>query len=180
MIIDLIYLGILLLAAFKGMKKGLIVALFSFIALIVGLAAALKLSAYVAEYLKGTVNLSARWMPLLAFLLIFLAVALVARVMAKIIESAAETMMMGWANKLGGFILFGILYTIIFSVVLFYLSKMQLLSAESFQDSKSYSFIKPWGPWIIDSIGSWWPAFKDLFKQLESFFGQISSKSAHL
>ena len=51
MIIDIIVVIILILAAIKGFRQGLIVALFSVIAFIVGLAAAIKLSVVVAGLL---------------------------------------------------------------------------------------------------------------------------------
>lgn len=162
MIIDVLYLIVLLLALFKGIKKGLVVALFSFLALFVGLVAALKFSALVAEYLKGSVDVSARWLPFIAFILIFVGVGLLARLIAKIIEKAMETMMMGWANKLGGVLLYSLLYTLIFSVLIFFLEKLQLLRSPTTGLSNCYGFVKPWAPWVMDSIGSWWPFFKDL------------------
>ena len=44
MIIDLILLGLMIMAVVKGLQRGFVVALFSMIAFIVGLVAALKLS----------------------------------------------------------------------------------------------------------------------------------------
>ena len=138
MIIDLLYLIVLLLALFKGLKKGLVVALFSFVALFVGLVAAMKLSAVVAAYLKGSVEVSAKWLPFIAFILIFVGVALLAKLVAKIIETAMESMMMGWANKLGGILLFSILYTLIFSVMLFFLEKLHLIGPSTTSVSRCY------------------------------------------
>jgi len=59
MLIDLIFALLLVMAIIKGYQKGFIVAFFSIIAFIIGLAAALKLSAVVAEYLIQSVNISA-------------------------------------------------------------------------------------------------------------------------
>ncbi len=44
MLIDIIVVILLVMAIFKGLRKGLIVAVFSFLAFLIGLAAALKLS----------------------------------------------------------------------------------------------------------------------------------------
>lgn len=162
MILDLLYLIVLLLALFKGMKKGLVVALFSFVALFVGMVVAMKFSAVVAEYMKGSVEVSARWLPFIAFILIFVGVALLARLVAKIIETAMETMMLGWANKLGGVLLYSITYTLIFSVLIFFLEKLHLLGPSTTGVSQCYRFVKPWGPSVVEGIGSWWPFFKDL------------------
>ena len=67
MFIDICLLALLALAFFKGMKQGLVVAAFSFFALILGLAAALKMSALVAKWLSSAMNVQAAWLPFLAF-----------------------------------------------------------------------------------------------------------------
>ena len=64
MIIDIVLLILTIGAIVKGLQRGLVVAVFSLIAWIVGLAAAMKLSAVVADRLKDSVNLSARWLPI--------------------------------------------------------------------------------------------------------------------
>ena len=51
MIIDIIFVILIVLALLQGYRRGLIVAVFSLISIIVGLAAAIKLSAVVANYL---------------------------------------------------------------------------------------------------------------------------------
>ena len=56
MLIDIIAFILLLVAAFKGLRKGLIVAVFSFLAFIIGLAAALKLSTAMADYIGENVD----------------------------------------------------------------------------------------------------------------------------
>jgi membrane protein required for colicin V production len=174
MIIDLIFLALLAFALIKGIKKGLAVAVFSLLAMVVGLAAALKLSALVAEYLKGSVNISAKWLPFIAFIFIFVGVGLLARLVAKIIEAAAEAAMMGWLNKLGGVVFYFLINTLVFSIVLFYLDKLQLISPQTIAESSTFGFVKPWGPWLINGIGTWWPVFKDVFGQLEDFFAQFA------
>ena len=60
----------MILAIFKGLRKGFILGIFSLLAFIIGLAAALKLSAVVAVYLQKSSNAS-RWLPVLSFILCF-------------------------------------------------------------------------------------------------------------
>ena len=90
MILDIISFILLLLALFKGLRKGLIVALFSFVAFFIGLAAALKLSSIVAEYLGRSVNVSGKWLPFMAFAIVFFIVILLVRLGAKMIEKLAS------------------------------------------------------------------------------------------
>jgi membrane protein required for colicin V production len=176
MIIDLVLAVLLILAIVKGLQRGLIVSVFSVIGLVVGLVAAMKLSAVTASYLKGTVNVSAQWLPVIAFAVVFLVAVLLVRLGAKALEKTVQVAMLGWVNRLGGVALFIFLYTLIFSVALFYASKINFISAEAIQASKTYSYIQPLGPWAIDSIGAIIPLFKNLFKELEAFFISLSNK----
>lgn len=167
------------MALIKGYKKGLVLAIFSIIAFIVGLAAALKLSSVVAVWLDDATNISARWLPVISFLAVFIAVVLIIRSVGKIIETAVDWAFLGWANKLGGIILYAAAYTIIYSVFLFYADKLNLFSAETIRASVSYSFIQPWGPVVINAIGAVVPWFKDMFTQLQSFFEKLSVNLKH-
>jgi membrane protein required for colicin V production len=64
----------------------------------------------------------------------------------------------------------------IFSVFLFYADKIHLLTDSAIQSSLTYSFIKPWGPKVIDGFGEILPVFKDMFNDLESFFAGVPQK----
>ena len=175
MAIDIFFLLLMIMAVIKGFSRGLIVAVFSFVAIIIGLAAAIKLSALVAGWLQGNTHLGAQWLPFISFALVMIAVIILVRLGARMIQKTAELMMLGWINRLGGIIFYTALYIMVFSIVLFYAEKMQLLKEEAFSNSKCYSFIQPWGPWTINGFGKLLPFFKDLFTQLETFFGSAAA-----
>ncbi len=179
MLIDFIFAALIILAIFKGYQKGLILAVFSIIAFIIGLAAALKLSTVVADYLKTSVSVSAKWLPFIAFALVFFVVILLVRLGAKLIEKTFQAVMLGWLNRIGGIVLYALLYLIILSIFVFYAEKLQLLQPATIQSSVTYKFIQPWGPVVMDNIGRLIPAFKDMFTQLGDFFNSISNKIQH-
>lgn len=180
MLLDLVFAVILVLAVLQGYQKGLIVGLFSLIAIIIGLAAAIKLSTVVAELIGKSISISQEWLPLISFAVIFLIVILLIRWAAKLIEKSVEIAMLGWVNKLGGVIFYVAIYTIIFSVVLFYLEQMKIIQPETIHKSVSYSFVQPWGPKAINGFGAIIPVFKDLFGELEKFFEKIARElSSH-
>lgn len=178
MIIDSAFLIIMIIAVFKGFSKGFVVGIFSLIAFIIGLAAALKLSAIVAQHLQSSSGITARWMPLLAFSLVFLAVVLLVNLGARVIKKTVSLAMLGWLDRLAGILLYIIIYTIIFSVLLFFAEKMTLLKPETIRVSKVYSFVAPWGPAVIDNVGKIVPVFKDLFMELQNFFQNLGDKLA--
>ena len=166
----------MVLAIIKGYQKGLIIAIFSIIAFIIGLAAALKLSAVVAEYLKDSISVSAKWLPFIAFAVIFFVVIILVRLGGKLIEKAFQVVLLGWVNRIGGILLYAALYLIILSIFIFYAEKLHLLQSTAIQSSKTYHFIQPWGPVVIDNFGRLIPVFKDMFTELGDFFNSLPNK----
>jgi len=176
MILDIIVVVILLLAIIKGYRQGLIVALFSLIAFIIGIAAALKLSVVAAGYIGKAVNVSDKWLPIISFAAVFLIVVLLVRLGAKFIQKTVELAMLGWANRVGGILLYAGIYILIFSVLLFYADQMNFIKPETKSGSVTYSYIQPWGPKLMDGLGKIIPVFKGMFQDLEDFFGKVSKE----
>ncbi|WP_092723331.1 CvpA family protein [Hydrobacter penzbergensis] len=173
MLIDSIFLILMLMALWKGYRNGLVVGAFSFLGIIIGLAAALKLSAVVAGKLKESTQLTATWLPIVSFLLVMLGVALLIRVGATIVQTTLELAFLGWVNKLCGVVLYACLYITVFSVLLFYAVNMHLIKPETLAASRSYPFVAPWGSKIINGFGAVIPVFKGLFDELTQFFESI-------
>jgi membrane protein required for colicin V production len=176
--IDIVFLILMVLAIFKGYRRGLIVALFSVLAFIIGLAAAIKLSAVTAVYIQHNINIASRWLPILSFALVFIIVIVLVRFGAGLLEKTLKLAMLSWANRLGGIILYAALYTIMLSIVLFYVNKMGLFKQETIHDSATYHFVADLGPWAINGFGKVAPVFKGMFGQLETFFENIARKAA--
>ena len=177
MIIDIAFFLTLVLAIFKGLSKGFILGIFSLLAFIIGLAAALKLSAVVAAYLQTNVVSASKWLPVLSFLLVFIVVILLVGLGARLIKKTIDFAMMGWLDRLGGMVLYIIIYTIIFSVILFFAEKLLILKPQVIASSIVYKYVVPWGPKVINNLGNIIPIFKGMFIQLESFFESVTKKS---
>ena len=178
MIIDILFALTMVLAIFKGLSKGFIVGIFSLVAFIIGLAAAVKLSALVAAYLSEKVVANSKWIPVISFLLVFIVVVLLVGLGARLIKKTIDLAMLGWLDRLGGMLLYIVIYTIIFSVILFFAEKILILKADVIDNSAVYKYVSPWGPKVIDNLGKIIPFFKDMFTQLEHFFEGIANKAA--
>lgn len=170
MLIDIVLLALMALALFKGFSRGFIIATFSLLAFIIGIAAAMKLSAMVAGYLSATAGVTGQWLPVFSFMLVFIGVVFFVKWGAAIIKKAVSFVLLGWVDKLAGVLLYAVLYVMILSVLLFYASKVGLIPADMQQASASYPYIEPWAPRIIDGIGKVIPWFSDMFKDLSGFF----------
>src|ERR1700730_8480874 len=126
MFIDIIFVILMLMALFKGLSRGLVVAVFSFLAFFIGLAAAIKLSVVVALHLQDNINVTGKWLPVISFLIVFLLVAFLVRLGAKWVERTIEFAWLGWLNRLLGVLFYAVLYIIIFSILLFYATQIDL------------------------------------------------------
>ena len=175
MIIDIIFALVVVLALFKGYSRGLIIGLFSFLSIIIGLAAALKLSAAVAVYIGNAVKVSEEWLPLLSFALVFIVVVLLVRLGAKAIQKSFQVAMLGWLDRLGGIVFFVSIYVLVFSVLLFYGEQMKLIPEKTINESVTFAHIQPLAPRVIEGLAAVIPLFKNIFQQLQEFFGSLKT-----
>ncbi len=179
MIIDILTLILIAVAVIKGLSRGFIVAVFSFFAIIIGVAAAMKLSLTVANWMQHSFNAQGKWLPLLSFLIVLIGVILLVRLVANIIQTALNVSMLGWLNKLGGVILYLLIYLFVYSILLFYLTKMDFIKQETIAASHTYGIIEPFGPAAVNMLGSIIPLFKNIFNQLSDFFEGIALRSSN-
>lgn len=176
MFIDIVAVILLVFAAIKGLRKGFVVGLFSFLALIIGLAAAIKLSTVAAFHLGNSINISQRWLPVLAFMLVFILVVFLVGIGARAIEAVIKMTMLGWLNRLGGIVLFVLLYLFIFSIILFYAEQVHLIKPETMENSVAYPILQPLGPKVINGLSIIFPFFKNMFTDLLNFFDGVAVK----
>ena len=174
--IDIVSLIVLVSAVIKGINRGIIVALFSFIGWFIGLAAALKLSASFASYLQDHTSINGKWLPLLSFIIIFVVAVLIVQLAGKALEKVFTISLLGWVNKLGGALLYAGMYILAFSVLLFFAEKMHLINADTIASSKAYGIIGGLGPSVIEAAGTVLPFIKNSFHELEKYFENIGNK----
>jgi membrane protein required for colicin V production len=175
MFIDAVFMVLIGLACYKGYSKGFIIAIFSVLGFIVGLAAALKLSTTVAAKLSEHTDFG-KWLPALSFLLVFMGAVFLVNMAGKLIQKTFETVMLGWANRIAGVLLYALLYSIIFSVFVFYAVQLHFINTDSVNASVTYPYLQPLGPKVIGGFGVVIPWFKNMFTELEQFFGGFAQK----
>lgn len=176
MLIDAILAILLLIATYKGYKRGLIVGVFSFVAIIVGIAAAMKLSVIASDYLQHYFKWEGAWLPALSYFIVFVIVIVLIRVAANALEEGVKVVTLGWANTLGGILFYWLIFILAYSVIIFYAVEMGALSKETINSSVSYPYLSPVGPKIIDGFATLVPLFSDMFSELENFFSRLSKE----
>lgn len=171
--IDLIYLIVLGIGAWKGYQKGLVVSVFSFFSLVIGLAVSLRFSATIADALYESVNDYVDWFPFLGFILVFATTVAIIRFAAQLLKEAVTLLLLGWLDKLGGILLYCLLYTLIFSSVLFFLFHLHILNQLDGNYSWVYLYLYPVSKVTLHLVGAILPYCKNAFQQLEYFFARV-------
>lgn len=172
--LDLIYLALLVIFLIRGFQKGMLVAVCSILALIIGSMAALKLSGTISGLLfdvgKG------RWAPLITYLLIFLLVAWGIKLLASLIQRSLDAVALGWLNRIGGAVLYGLMVSVVASIFLWLLNAMSLLSQDVKASAWCYSLLEPLAPALFRAIGTIIPVAGEIFEELSRYFEMIDGK----
>lgn len=176
MVLDIIIVIFAVLAAIRGLRKGLIAGVCSYLALIVGLAAAMKLSAVVAEKIGTAANLTGKWIPFLSFLLVFAFVVLLIRGLSNLMQRVSEKLMLGIFNRLGGVVFFVLIYLSAIALLLFYLTQLHFMPQSQIASSVTYPFVIALGEYAVNALGAIIPAFKNMFTELQLFFETAAQK----
>ena len=171
--IDIIFLVLIALACFKGLRRGLIMAIFSMLGFFIGLAVALKFSAFAATKISVYTG-DAKWLPFISFVVVLIAVNIIVRLAGRLIEKSFQVVMLGWANRLAGALLYVFMYSIVYSIFLFYAVQIHFIKPETISSSIVYPYLQPLGPAIIGSLGTVIPWFKNTIGELEKFFSLFS------
>lgn len=100
--VDGVIIIVALIAAFSGLRQGLIMAIFGFLGLIAGVA----LAGWAADPLADRISSDgAAWAHVLAFIIILIIVMVVFHIAGTIIKQFVKLIMLGWADSLGGALL---------------------------------------------------------------------------
>ena len=111
--IDILIIVPIIYAGWKGFKHGLIIEVFTLLALVVGLYAGIHFSDFVAGILKTSFSWDSKYVPVVAFTITFLAVGAMVYFAGKAIERVVKITNLTPVNK-GLGIFFGVLKMIYF------------------------------------------------------------------
>ncbi|MGB0933460.1 MAG: CvpA family protein [Lishizhenia sp.] len=103
--VDIMLLVPILWGAWKGFKKGLIIELFTLLALLVGIYAAINFSDFTAEKISGNFTMEDKYLPVVAFTITFLVVGALIYFAGKMIEKMVQIVNLSTVNKLLGLFL---------------------------------------------------------------------------
>ncbi len=157
--IDIILALLLVLAAFNGFRKGLIVELASLAALVLGIWGAIEFSDITSEFLVENFNITTKYLHIISFVLTFVVIVILVHIVGSVVNKLVETVMLGFINKLAG-MAFGILRAaLILSIILVVFDKIdedvEIISREAKEESRLYAPIRNFAPSVFPFIDFW-------------------------
>lgn len=175
MVLDIIAVILVVVFFIRGYMKGLIVAAFSVLAIILGIFCALKLSERLATWLMENDYVTSGWAQVVSYAILFMGVMLLVRLVAKALESGLKVVMLGWANKAAGGLLYAMIGVVVWSTFLWLGREVNVVTDEHIAESKTYEYVAPVAPMVAEKVGVLWPMAKDLFNDLEFFFDTVNA-----
>ena len=146
-LLDIIILVIVAASAIWGIVKGFVRQIASIAALLLGLWCAFKFTAPISAEIKEFLSLEIEQnvMHVIIFAAIFLLVMIASHFISKGIESILKLSMLGWLNRLFGFLFGAIKATILLSVIAYIVNYannlLHIIPQGIFSESQAYTFL---------------------------------------
>lgn len=176
MVLDVVGIAIIIVFFIRGYMKGFIIAAFSVLAILLGIICSLKLSHTLADYLLRKGIVTSGWAQVISYIVLFLGVVLLVRTIASAIEASLKLAMLGLVNRLAGGLLYVFLGAVIWSTFLWIFNQLHAITPETLAASKTYKWFSPIAPWVFDHIGKVLPFAKNIFADLQHFFGTVNQQ----
>jgi membrane protein required for colicin V production len=156
-----------------GWRKGLLVEAATLVALLIGVTGAFKLTNAATELLATTFHIQSKFLPMFAFLSVFVGLVLGIHFLAKTIEKLLKKIKLGFLNNLAG-AAFGFLKAAFMSsIIVWLLSKVHFISPETAAQSISYDFLMAFAPKMLHYAGVVLPYAQGLFGQMTQLFDSM-------
>lgn len=159
-VVDLIIAVLLGYALFKGIKNGLVVSVISLIALIVGIYLSLRFSFFTRNFLTENTQWNPNTLTIAAFFITFVAVLILLYFLGKAVTKLAESLALGFVNKILGAVFEGIKMLLIISVFLNLFQKINfnnlIVSKETLDESVFYEPIEKVSKKIFPLMDKWY------------------------
>lgn len=167
--IDLVLLLPIGLAFISGYRKGLVIGIFSIIAMVVAVIACMKLTSSVMAWLASVADFG-QWLPFCAYLLTFIGAFLLVYWFGKLIEKLVEATSLGIANKLSGAALGVLKACFIISLLFWLMDRVEILPEDAKAGSLAYEALHKFAPDVIETTTGWIPWLKDEIRTIEESF----------
>ncbi len=167
-LMDLVFLAILIFGGFRGYKKGIIMEVFSILALVLAVVGAFKLLDWGIVGLTEAFGKPHPFIPFLSFILLFIVIILGVNAIGKMTQKLIRMTVLGWADRSFGVVLGVFKWMFALSLVLWiFQSFLPDFSLKISEGSEFYPYIMPFSSKVLETL-------RPLFPFVEDFIDHIS------
>jgi len=168
MIIDILFVVFIGGGFWWGYRKGIIYSVFSLLAYFIGIIVALKFSYVLIKFLHGSLNLSPKAMAIVAFVLMFLLIAILIKIVAWALEQVLKSFSLNLVNQLAGGLIFSFIGLYLMCVMIWFLNVWGVFPDHQKVTSYTYLYIANLGPTVVEYSGKIVPMFKTAFHDIDA------------
>ena len=148
---DVVIIAFIAVFAIIGIFKGFVKQIISILAIVFGTWCAFKFTGLLAENVNGwfNLNISPNTLNLILFIAILIIVMILAHFIGKGIESLIKLSLLGWLNRLLGFLFGALKAIIILSIAVYFINyinaQLDFIPDNFLKDSKGYLLLERFG-----------------------------------
>ncbi len=177
MIIDVIFLIIAGWGFYQGFSRGIIKTVFTVFSIVFGLMVAFKFSPAATRFIETAFHSNSPLNFIAGFLLAFVLTMIIIRMTAQFFEKTLQAANINVINKFAGGVLLGSLYTLIYSLLLWFGDQSNIVTPENSKDSLTYQHLKAFPSKMKGVYEFIKPGFQDFWKESVRFIDKMEEKS---
>lgn len=180
MIIDIIAAILIAVGFYAGYSRGIINTVFDTLSILLAIIFTLKLSPFVISLCKSIIPVGNAINFIIGFVLTFLAVMYIVRLIGKQLESLLKVIHLNFVNKIAGGVLMSVFYAFCFSLVLWVVNNGKLISEEQKEKSVAYAMLEPLPKQGQVLFAKFKPLFTDFWGQVVNMADDIKEQTDDL
>lgn len=173
MVIDILLMIFAGWGFYQGYSRGIISTFFTVFSILFGIVAAFKLTPGAARMLETSFKLEHTISFPIGFLLTLILSLLLIRMLGQFIENGLERANINFINQTAGGILLASLYTLLYSVLLWFGTESTIVTKETSSTSITYPYLKEFPGKMRGVYDYVKPAFKDFWQESIQFLDKL-------
>lgn len=176
MIIDIFFAVVAAWGFYLGFSRGIIKTIFTILSVVFGLIMAVRFGPQVTNLLERTLS-DNPLMFIAGFLLTFVGVMMIIRLLANFLEGALQTAHINFVNQFIGGLVTAAFFTLLLSGLLWFSDKAQLISEDTKGDSSTYKYLERYPEVVWSWGGKLKPVLVDFWDHSIEFMNKLDKMS---
>ncbi|MDZ7876873.1 MAG: CvpA family protein [Saprospiraceae bacterium] len=176
MIIDLLFIATVGMGFFKGFNQGIINTVFSVLSIVVALMAAFKLSPFMTEMLQKGFSMYNPFMFLVGFIVTFFLTKWLLQLVSQTVTGVLEAAQVNLLNQVIGAGILALVFSFIFSVLVWFADSTRVISDETKALSVSYRLLEPLRETGFKVLGDAKPIFQNFLSHADKMLDGVEKQ----